>query len=174
MVQTLYPRDFPEGITFIRTYTGTGCVHVGELPGGKGYCRVDGQPIQSEGELTAVIPRGQRLQQALEWWEHRHDEPPEHEPPVVMWRSGKLCYVESGAELTSHAEIIGAFSEEGPMQKAALEWFAQRQSQRYAQKQLQDLQTGVIGATMPDVETTNNPMAETEEYRAGRRRRLNP
>jgi len=173
MTQTLYPRAFPEGITFVRTFTGTNCIHIGELPGGKGYCRVDGQPIQSEQELLAVIPSGQRLQHALDWWEHRGDVPPADEPPAVTWRGWKLCYAESGVELTSHAEIIQAFPEDGPMQRAALEWFGQRQAQRHAQKQRQDMQTGVV-ATVPNPDQAMTALTETEEYRAGRRRRLNP
>lgn len=171
-MQTLYPHNYPEGITFVRTYTGTGCLHIGELPGGKGYCRVDGQPIQEKGELVAVIPAGPRLQQALDWWEHRGDEPPKDEPPPVIWRGGKLCYAESGAELTSHADIIQAFPEEGPMQKAALEWFGQRQAARHAQTQRENLQTRVIA--IPDPDHAPPALVETEAYRAGRQRRLNP
>ena len=166
-MQVLYPKAFPEGITFVRTYTGVGCMHIGELPGG-GYARIDGQPLQSKEELTAVMPPGVRLTQALDWWEHRDDEAPEYEPPAVTWRKGRLVYVENGAELTSHAEIIQAFPEEGPMQRAALEWFGQRQHVQYQARQRQDIQTGVIGEH-------HEPVAPREDvpgdYRAGRQKR---
>lgn len=144
MVQILYPRDYPEGISFVRTFTATGAIHIGQLPGG-GYSRIDGQAIQSVGELTAVIPQGPRLTEALEWWAHHDDEAPEFEPPMVTWHRGKLIYVESGAELTSHAEIIQAFPDDSPMQRAALEWFAGKQLQHHQARQQQDLQTGLRG-----------------------------
>lgn len=166
-MQTLFPKDFPEGVTFVRTYTGTGCIHIGELPGG-GFSRIDGQPIQDVDELRAVIPQGPHLQKALAWWEHRGDEAPEDEPPAVMWRKGQLVYVESGAVLTSHAEIIQAFPEEGSMQRAALEWFGQRQHQQYQAKQRQDLQTGVLDGHPEAVSPPDNHPAE---YHAGRQRR---
>ncbi len=147
MPQTLFPAQFPEGITFERTYMGAGLIHIGQLPGG-GYARIDGQPIQSVEELTAVIPAGPRLTQALEWWTHHEDPEPDDEPPLVTWSRGKLIYVESGAELTSHAEIIQAFPENNPMQHAALEWFAAQQLGRHQTKQRQDLQTGVRSSSV--------------------------
>ncbi len=144
MPQTLFPAAFPEGITFIRTHAGLNTIHIGELPGG-GYSRIDGQPIQSIQELTDVIPKGPRLKHALEWWAHRDEPEPDEEPPAVTWRRGKLIYVDSGVELTSHAEIIQAFPEESPMQRAALEWFGQSQARRHQANERQDLATGVIG-----------------------------
>ena len=150
MPQTLFPRDFPEGIVFVRTFTGTSQIHIGELPGNAGYARIDGQPIQSVGELTAVIPAGPRLQQALDWWQHHDDEEPEWEPPAVTWKKGRLVYVETGAELTSHAEIIEAFPEESPMQRAALEWFGQRQQAQQASHR-QAGATGVLATLNPEL-----------------------
>ena len=156
MPQLLFPAAFPEGITFLRTYTGVGAIHIGELPGG-GYSRIDGQPIQRVDELTAVIPAGARLTKALEWWEHREDEVPEDEPPAVTWRRGKLVYVESGVELSSHAEVIQAFPEESLMQRAALEWFGQRQMQRHQAEPRPDMATGIVPQASPGA-----PHAPTE------------
>lgn len=132
-MQTLFPKSFPEGITFTRTFATSGGVHLGELPGG-GFARINGDPIQDEAELREALPRSV-LPKALEWFAHRDEATDEDEPPAVTWRKGRLVYVESGAELTSHAEIIQAFPDESPMQRAALEWFGQQQAARHTARQ---------------------------------------
>lgn len=132
MPQTLYPKAFPEGVTFTKTYAASGGMHIGELPGG-GFSRLNGEPVQSKDEFVAVMS-GAPLQRALDWFAHRDDEAPEAGPPEVTWRQGKLVYVETGVPLASHAEIIQAFPEESPMQHAALEWFGQAQVAKQAAK----------------------------------------
>ena len=155
-MQVLFPKMFPEGVTFTRTFAAIGGIHIGELPNG-GFARINGEPIQSKTELKAVL-FGETLKRAQEWFDHREDPAPEAEPPGVTWKRGQLVYVESGAPLTSHAEIIQAFPEESPMQHAALEWFGQQQ---VARKQAKEQATHGQDRLMPSKAPMVRPRGST-------------
>jgi hypothetical protein len=128
MPQVLTTKAFGP-ITIVRSWATTG-QHIVELEHG-GFARRDGNPIQSEQELIALLPDGPDLQRALDWWHHRDDEE-EYAPPDVVFRHGAVVYAATGEPLSSFEEVLAAFPDPGPFQEAALRWFGTRQAQQQA------------------------------------------
>ncbi len=121
MPQVLHTAKFGP-ITIVRSWADSTHRHLAELLSGA-FVRIDGNPIQGVGEITAIIPEP-HLTRALAWWERRDDpaEDAASERPVLFKR-GAPCYADTGAPLASLNEILDAFPAQSPFREAALVWW---------------------------------------------------
>ncbi len=141
---------------------GYGQRHIVELTSG-GFSRVDGTPIQSAAELTAVIPDGPVLKRALAWWERRDEEPEDEasERPVLFVR-GAPRYADTGEELGSLNEVLEAFPEQSPFREAALAWWQAKSTRMHAAAQHQALAFDQgSGMETPELPVTRKPARQS-------------
>lgn len=136
MTQILQTKAYGN-LHLVRSWMGYGQRHICELVGG-GYARLDGTPVQSEDELTAVIPMP-ALAKALAWWEHRDEAPPQDVARPVMFVRGAPCYADTGEELASLNEVLTAFPDDSPFRGAALAWWQGKATRQHAAQQAAEL-----------------------------------
>jgi len=110
-------------IVFERTFINNN-VHVGKLPSGKGYCTLGGVPISDKEQLLAVIPKGQELDEALFWWDHKDDIKAKDEAPprIVVTSTGNYEFID-GSPVTKIEDLINSIAA-GPALEAAVKWFS--------------------------------------------------
>ncbi len=86
------------------------------------YVHTTGLPVTNKKEIQEVIPAGPVQDEALYWFEHRHDEP-EQGPGrrIVMDPDGAFAF-EDGSSITSITEITQALKP-GPHQEVVIRWF---------------------------------------------------
>lgn len=152
----------------VRSWMGYGQRHICELVGG-GYARLDGTPVQSEDELTAVIPMP-ALAKALAWWEHRDDEVPAEPTRAVLFVRGAPCYADSGQELNSLNEVLSAFPEHNPFRDAALAWWQTKATRQHAAQHAADLSLSSESGLVPqEVPVRKRPVTPKTPARATHR-----
>ncbi len=152
----------------VRSWMGYGQRHIAELVGG-GYSRVDGTPVQSVDELTAVIPMP-ALAKALAWWEHRDDAQPVEPTRAVLFVRGAPCYADTGAELNSLNEVLSAFPDQNPFRDAALTWWQTKATRQHAASQAADLALSSESGLLPqEVPVRKRPALRRSTGRPGSR-----
>lgn len=110
-------------IVFERTFINNN-VHVGKLMNGKGYCTLGGVPIADKSQLLAVIPKGQELDEAIHWWDHKDEiKVEEYAPPkLVITNTGDYEFTD-GKPVTKLEDLINSLPP-GPALEAAVKWFS--------------------------------------------------
>lgn len=124
MPQILHTKDFGP-IEVVRSYV-KGNLHIVELANG-GYAHSSGLPVQNKNELMEAIPPGPALDKALEWWEHRDDEPEEPKRSIVIRPDGTLAF-DDGSPVQSISDIIQHIPP-GPFLDAAITAFSHMKKQ---------------------------------------------
>jgi hypothetical protein len=89
------------------------------------FVHTTGLPISSKKEITEVIPPGPEQDEALYWFDHRHDEPEEQGRRIVMNPDGSFAF-EDGTAIASITEITQALKP-GPHQEVVIRWFIAEQ-----------------------------------------------
>lgn len=85
------------------------------------YVHTTGLPLKNKGEITEVIPPGRDQDEALYWFEHRHETPEVGGRRIVMDAEGNFEF-EDGSPITSISEITAALKP-GPHQETVIRWF---------------------------------------------------
>lgn len=122
MSQKIFTKNFGE-IIFERTFV-EGPLHIGKLVGG-GFLHVTGQPIDSEKELRAAIPRGPELDAALDWFRHKDDVPEGEVVRQVVIKPDGSYKFDDGSPIKSITELVQSIAP-GPALDAAVMWFMER------------------------------------------------
>lgn len=93
------------------------------------YVHTTGLPITDPREIKDVIPGGAQQDEALYWFEHRHDDP-DGDPGrrIVMNPDGSFAF-EDGDPITSITEITEALRP-GPHQEVVIRWFIADQEKK--------------------------------------------
>lgn len=87
------------------------------------YIHISGLPVKDKSELRKAIP-AEFLQDALDWWDHRHEM--EENPPLrVLVQPDGSCIFEDGSPITNTSQLTQALKP-GPMLDAALLWFTKK------------------------------------------------
>lgn len=120
-MQILKTKQFGE-ITFTKTWV-EGSIHIGKLAGG-GYLHVTGQPIGSEHEIRAVIPKGDHLDDALNWYRNRDKEPEDVKRRIMINPDGSYSF-DNGEPVNTITELVQCIPP-GPALDAAVTWFTER------------------------------------------------
>jgi hypothetical protein len=89
------------------------------------FVHTTGLPIASKKEITEVIPPGPEQDEAVYWFDHRHDEPEEQGRRIVMNPDGSFAF-EDGTPIASITEITQALKP-GPHQEVVIRWFIAEQ-----------------------------------------------
>jgi hypothetical protein len=121
-------------ITFETIVSGFGRIPIGELTGG-GFARADGNPVLDPSEFD-ILPEPMR-ERALRWWEHRDDEQPDEDVRPLMFKGNELLYADTWEPVSDVADILRAFPDNSPFQKAALDWWGQRHYLQQVREQQQ-------------------------------------
>lgn len=119
-MQILKTKQFGD-ITFEKTWV-DGSIHIGRLAGG-GYLHVTGQPIASEHEIRAAIPKGPHLDDALRWYKDRDKEPEGVKRRIMINNDGSYAF-DSGDPVVNLTELIQCIPP-GPALDAAIMWFTE-------------------------------------------------
>jgi hypothetical protein len=106
--------------TFEKTWIVGGVGHVGKLVGG-GYCKIGGQPIMKKSDLANIIPKGDDLNEALEWFANRGKVSAKAPRSIVIAPDGNLHF-DDGTPITSMSDIMANLTP-GPMLEMALKMF---------------------------------------------------
>ncbi|MEW6385911.1 MAG: hypothetical protein AB1491_00120 [Thermodesulfobacteriota bacterium] len=122
MGQILFTKNYGE-IEIEKSWA-KGTAHIAKLVGGA-YVHISGLPVQSKAELREVITDPQELAQALDWFDHRHDEPEKEPRRLILNPDGTMIF-DDGTPVTSVSEIVEAIKP-GPLLDAALLSFAKQQ-----------------------------------------------
>jgi hypothetical protein len=93
--------------------------------GNGAFVHTTGLPLASKKEITEVIPPGPDQDEAVYWFEHRHDEPEEQGRRIVMNPDGSFAF-EDGTPIASITEITQALKP-GPHQEVVIRWFIAEQ-----------------------------------------------
>lgn len=130
-MQTIVSKYYGE-LTFSKTWAVAKGVHVGRLMNGA-YAHIGGLPVTDKNDLIAAIPRGEALDEALDWFENRLTRATEAQllpaklvmyyPPDQSWR-----YVDTNQPVATVEDLYEALKG-SPALDAALAWFfRQRQA----------------------------------------------
>lgn len=121
MGQVIKTKNYGD-IEFEQTWV-NGPAHVGKLVRG-GYCHVSGLPIQSVDELRAAMRPGPDLNEAVQWFEHREEfDELEGKKRIVIEPDGRVHF-DDDSEIEDVSDITTNIPT-GPLQDAALRWWAQ-------------------------------------------------
>lgn len=115
--QMIYTKNFGD-LQVVRSWV-EGANHVALLANGA-YVHITGLPIMDKAILRKTIPI-EYLPEALDWFEHRHDEKGE-QPLRVMFEADGSFTLEDGSPITSISQLTQALKP-GPILDAALMWF---------------------------------------------------
>lgn len=115
MPQLLYTKQFGE-IEVEKSWV-NGAHHVARLTNGA-YVHITGLPINSKGELEAVLP-GEELEKSLKWFDHRHDDEEQAKAKKIVFDKDGFPYFEDGSPVKSPSELVQALNP-GPVLDAAL------------------------------------------------------
>jgi hypothetical protein len=103
-----------------KTWIKSGEGHVSKLVGG-GYCKGGGQPILKASELKNVIPKGEELNEAMEWFANRGKISAKSPRSIVIAPDSSLHF-DDGTPITSMSDIMANLAP-GPMMEMALKIF---------------------------------------------------
>ncbi len=108
-------------VEFKRTWVADEGRHVGLLAKG-GYAHLTGHPVVKEQDLIELIPKGEELDAALEWWKNRDKIKETPETKRIMLELDGSYRWEDGSPITAAADIMTALPP-GPQLEAVLAWF---------------------------------------------------
>lgn len=120
-------------------------LHIVKLANG-GYAHSSGLPVQKASELKKAIPPGPELEEALFWFEHRHDEPEQVKRRLVINPDGSVVF-DDGSPIQNMSDIVENL-QPGPFLDAALRWFVQKQEQDRQAEQAAKTKAGRIARQM--------------------------
>ena len=118
-------------LTFIRTWS-DGQVHIGKLKDG-GFCHIGGPSIASKSELENAIPKGEQLNEALDWWENK-DKIVEAEEAlkIIMHKDGSYTFSDD-SPITSVGDFV-SYIPRGPALDAAILWYVDKNKEEMLAK----------------------------------------
>lgn len=142
MAQKLYPKNF--GMIEVERSWQDGSFHIAKLTNGA-YCHISGLPVKEEAELRAVLT-GETLNQALDWFRHRH-EMEENPPRRIMFEADGTPMFEDGTPVDSPSDLYESLKP-GPLLDAALIGLVRKMDRQKEVEAMTETPAGIIAEEM--------------------------
>jgi len=164
MTQKIYTKRF--GTIEVERSWQDGTFHIAKLINGA-YSHINGLPIKNEDELKAVLS-GPDLEDALEWFTHRHERE-EEAPRRIMFEADGTPLFEDGTPVESPSDLINSLKP-GPLLDAALIALARKMDQRKEVRAFQETKAGAVAQELAG----KQPKARPVKGPGGKLRRPTP